>query len=83
MIHVWDCTGQVHWSLNFIRQVFGFDGKGCQGCTYRISLDFVAKGCQGYLQEKWTLHLVKQGSTGEVQDDGSHGREGEEVWYRR
>ena len=43
----------------------------------------MAKDYQGYLHELWTLDLLKHGGTGEVKDDGSHGKEGEEIGYRR
>ena len=75
----------LHWSssLGSIHQVIGFYCKGCQGCTCGICLDFVVRGYQGYLQEFWTLDLVKHGSTGEVKDDGNHGKEGGEIGYRQ
>ena len=38
---------------------------------------------QGYLQEFWILDFMKHGITGEVKDDGSHGKEGREIKYRR
>ena len=64
--------------------MIGFYCKGCQGCTYEICLDFVTRGYQWYLQGFWTtLDLVKHGSNGEVKDDGSHGKEGGEIGYRR
>ena len=53
------------------------------GCTYGMCLDSVAKGCQRYLQEFWTLDFVKHGSICEVTDDGIHGEEAGEIGYRR
>ena len=40
----------------------------------------VAKGtCRSF----WTLDLVKHGRTGEVKDDGNHGKERGEIGYGR
>ena len=35
------------------------------------------------LQEFWMLGFMKHGIIGEVKDDGSHGKEGGEIGYRR
>ena len=46
-------------------------------------LDLFGLCYQGYLQEFWILGFIKHGITGEVKDDGSHGKEGGEIGYRR
>ena len=72
----------LHWSSSFdlIDQVFKFYCKGCQRVYLRNSFGLC---CQGYLQEFWTLDLVKHGIIGEVMDDGSHRKEGGEIGYRQ
>ena len=76
------CSGHVH-SILFVK-CWDFTAiKSCQGCTYGICLDFVAKGCKEYLQYFWLLDFVKHESIGQVTDDGSHGEEGGGIGYRR
>ena len=35
------------------------------------------------MESVWILDFVKHGSTGELKDDGSHGKEGGKIGYRR
>ena len=80
-----DSSG-LHWSSSFeiINEVCpDFIARVANGCTYGICLDSVVRGYPGYLQEIWILGFIKHGITREVKDDGSHGKEGGEIWYRR
>ena len=77
-----DCFGFIgHW--NPLIKCLALIARVANGCTYAICLNSAAKGCEGYLQEFWTLSFVKHGSTGDGKDDESHGKEGGEIGYRR
>ena len=77
-----DCLDLIG-HLNSLIKCLVHISRVANGCTYGICLDFVARSCQGYLQDLWTLGVVKNGSTGKIKDDASHGKEGGEIGYRR
>ena len=77
-----DCLDFIS-HLNSLIKCLALIARVANGCTMGICLDFVAKGCQGYVQEFWTLDFVKHGSAGEVKVDGIHEKEGREIGYRR
>ena len=80
-INYWDSIGQGH-SISLIK-CSDFIARVANGCTYGICLDSVVNGYHRYLQKFWILGFIKHGITGEAKDDGSHGKEGGEIVYRR
>ena len=71
----------LHWSssFEFIDQVFGFYCKGCQRVYLRDLFGFCGQGLPRVVAELWLLGFIKHGITGEVKDDGRHGKEGQEI----
>ena len=58
----------LHWSFEFISQVFGSYLKGCQRVYLWDLFGFCSQGLD--LQQFWSLGLIKHGIIGSVNDDG-------------